>query len=266
MKKKILRLSVLLLVITVVLGMSGIIAYAEEAQYVYDPAYLLSDEEYYELNELAANVSEKYGCAVHFVTDDNPALNLDNIQIYSEDLYLESPALGYGESKDGVMLVLGTYERCYWLLAYGPYGNYAFTDYGKDWMSNNFIQHFPDDNWYDGFRTYITDCEYMLSCAAAGEPVDIIEDIGTEGYGMAGIAGIISAFITCGVFKRKMRTVYSATEASQYMDAANVQILHRSDIFTYQDVERRKRSSDDNKSSGGTTVNSRGFSGKGGSF
>ncbi|MBR6585610.1 MAG: TPM domain-containing protein, partial [Firmicutes bacterium] len=116
MKKIIIRASVLVLIPTLIIGMFSINAFADEnkAQYVYDPAYLLTDEEYAELNDLAAEISEKYQCAVHFVTDDNPELNLDNIQMYAEDLYLSSPVLGWGESKDGFMLVLGTADRCYW--------------------------------------------------------------------------------------------------------------------------------------------------------
>ena len=272
MKKIIIRASVLVLILTLIIGMFSINAFADEnkAQYVYDPAYLLTDEEYVELNDLAAEISEKYQCAVHFVTDDNPELNLDNIQMYAEDLYLSSPVLGWGESKDGFMLVLGTADRCYWLLAYGPYGNYALTDYGKDWMSGNFLSYFADDDWCGGFRTYITDCDYVLSCAAEGKPVDIYydEDIGAEGYGMAGIAGLIASFITCTVLRNKMRTVNIATRAENYLDTSNVEIMYRNDQYLYTDVDRvrRKTDDDDDDSRGGTTVNSRGFSGKGGKF
>ena len=102
---------------------TAVCAQSNYVPYVYDPAYLLDDAQYMELNQLAAETSEKHGCAVHFVITDDPALNLYNIQQYSEDLYLYSPDFGYGDGKDGVMLVLGTYDRCYWLLAYGEKGN-----------------------------------------------------------------------------------------------------------------------------------------------
>lgn len=268
MKKNILRVSALTLIIILLMAVSGAGAFAAQ-QYVYDPVYLLNDEEFSELNDKAARISETYGCGVHFVITDDPQVNSDTIQEYSEDMYLESPALGYGESKDGFLLVLGTYDRCYWLLAYGPYGNYALTDYGKDWMSENFLGYFGVDDWYGGFDQYLTDCEYVLQSAAEGTPVDVYyDDMGAaEAYPAGGLIGLVTAFITCRIFKRQMSNVGRASRAEDYLDVANVEILHRSDRFVRRDVVRRKRESEKKEGSrGGTTVNSRGFSGKGGKF
>jgi len=269
MKNKLFRLISLSVVLALAVSIfaAGVNAETAQRQYVYDPVYLLTDSEYAELNAMAAETSEKYGCAVHFVVTDDPAVNYDNIQIYSEDMYLESPALGYGEGKDGVMLVLGTADRCYWLLAYGEKGNYAFTDYAKDWMSEHFVDEFSDDAWYGGFKDYITDCDYILGEAAKGTPVDIDNDIGVEAYGFALVAGLIVAFIVCSVFKSQMKTANIATRATDYLDKANVDILFRNQLFRYSTVTRTKIETDNSSSSGGgTTVNSRGFSGKGGKF
>jgi len=268
MKKNFFRTSALALVIILLLAMSGASALAAQ-QYVYDPVYLLNDEQYAELNDKAAAVSETYGCAVHFVITDDPQVNPDTIQEYAEDMYLESPALGYGENKDGFMLVLGTAERCYWLLAYGPYGNYALTDYGKDWMSENFVSYFAEDDWYGGFDRYITDCEYVLQSAAEGTPVDIYyDDLGAvEGYGAGGMIALVVSFIVCKIFKGQMKNVHRASHAEEYIDVKNVEIIYRKDRFIRRDVVRRKRESEKSESSrGGTTVNRKGFSGKGGTF
>ena len=268
MKNNVLRFSALTLIVILLMAMAGVSASAVQ-QYVYDPVYLLNDAEYNELNLKAAEISEAYGCAVHFVITDDPQVNPDTIQSYSETLYLESPVLGYGENKDGFMLVLGTYERCYWLLAYGPNGNYALTDYGKDWMSENFVSYFAEDDWYGGFSQYLTDCEYVLQSAAEGTPVDIYyDDMGAgEGYPAGGLIGLIAAFITCKIFKGQMSNVHKASRAEDYLDVKNVEIAYRSDRFVRRDVVRRKRESEKKESSrGGTTVNSKGFSGKGGSF
>ena len=186
-------------------------------------------------------------------------------------MYLESPALGYGEGKDGVMLVLGTYDRCYWLLAYGEKGNYAFTDYAKDWMSERFLDNFGNDDWYGGFKEYIIDCDYILGEAAKGKPVDIYyeeTDIGVEGYGVALIAGIIIAFIVCSIFKSQMKTANIATNAKGYFNRNAVEITNRYNHLLHTTVTRTEISDDNDSSSsrGGTTVNSRGFSGKGGRF
>ena len=206
---------------------------------------------------------------MHFVVTDDTSVNYDNIQQYSEDLYLSSDALGYGPGKDGVMLVLSIYDRCYWLLAYGEKGNYAFTDYAKDWMSEHFVDEFGDDDWYDGFKDYITDCDYILGEAAKGTPVDIYynEDIGVEAYGIALAIGLIVALIVCSVFRAQMKTAVTATRAASYLDRTNVAITNRHQLFRFSTVSRTKIETQSSSSSrGGTTVNSRGFSGKGGRF
>ncbi|MBQ6895641.1 MAG: TPM domain-containing protein [Oscillospiraceae bacterium] len=270
MKKRLFKISALVLILSLIFSF-GVFAEGTK-QYVYDPVYLLTDSEYAELNTQAAEISEKYGCAVHFVITDDPSVNYDNIQVYSEDMYLESPALGYGDGKDGVMLVLGTYDRCYWLLAYGDKGNYAFTDYGKDWMSKHFVDKFGNDDWYGGFKVFIEDCDYILGEAEKGKPVDIYyeeTDVGVEGYGIALVAGIIIAFIVCGIFKSQMKTANIATNAKSYFNRSAVEITNRYNRLLHTTVTRTEISDDDNDGSssrGGTTVNSRGFSGKGGRF
>lgn len=267
MKNKIFKISVFAVLISLLLSVS---VFAQTELYVYDPVYLLDDNQYAQLNQQAAEISQKYQCAVHFVVDDNPAINVNNIQQYAEDLYLESSALGYGSGKDGVMLVLGTYDRCYWLLAYGEKGNYAFTDYAKDMMTDNFLDNFSYDDWYGGFSDYLNDCEYILSEAANGRPVDIYyseANMGVEAYGVAFIFAVIVAFAVCSFFKAQMKTAVIATNAANYVDKGNVNIMARHQHFTHSTVTRTKIES--NHSSGprgGTTVNSRGFSGKGGRF
>lgn len=270
MKNRFSGLLAVSLVFTVIFSIFCISASAQSnfVPYIYDPAYLLDDAQYMELNRLAAETSEKYGCAVHFVTTDDPSVNLYNIQQYSEDLYLTTPAMGYGDGKDGVMLVLGTYDRCYWLLAYGEKGNGAFTDYAKDRMVDNFIDNFSYDDWYGGFKDYITDCEYMLSEAAAGKPVDVYYEevnIGVEAYGYALVAGIIIAFIMCMIFASQMKTAKPAYGAMDYLDRDDVVITNRHNLFKFSTVTRTEIKTS-SSSHGGTSVNSRGFSGRGGRF
>ena len=276
MKNRIFRLSALSIVFSLIITIfsTAVCAQSNYVPYVYDPAYLLDDAQYMELNQLAAETSEKHGCAVHFVITDDPAVNLYNIQQYSEDLYLATPALGYGEGKDGVMLVLGTYDRCYWLLAYGEKGNFAFTDYCKDWMSERFLDNFGNDDWYGGFEQYILDCDYALEQAATGKPVDVYyeaEDIGAEGYALAFVVGLLVALITCTIFKSQMKTANISTRAAGYVLRDGITFTRKDQRFTHSTVTRTRIEENSNSSSGGssrggTTVNSRGFSGKGGKF
>ena len=84
----------------------------DDYQLVYDPTYVLNDDQFYELNDIAKDISLQYECAVHFVITDDPAIDENNIQVYSEDLYLYNDAFGYGYEKDGFMLVVNIETRC----------------------------------------------------------------------------------------------------------------------------------------------------------
>ena len=273
MKKKIIRLSSAIIALTLIFSVFAVGASAQtyERQYLFDQAQILSYPQFTELNTQAAEISDEYKCAVHIVTTDDPSVTYDNIQYYAEDMYLYSDAFGYGPGKDGVMLVLSVYDRCYWLLAFGDYGNYAFSDYGKEWMSGNFVDDFSSDEWYGGLEDYITDCEYILSEAAAGKPVDIYysEDTGAEAYIIAFFIGLIVAIVVCLVFRAQMRTAKTAVRAGEYIASQGVQMQQRHSRFLYSTVTRTKiqqNSGNGGGSRGGTTVNSRGFSGRGGRF
>ncbi|MBR2027369.1 MAG: TPM domain-containing protein [Oscillospiraceae bacterium] len=275
MKNKLLKISVFSVVFALISCVFSAAAFAANytGQYVYDYAGILDDTQYEELNSEAARISENFGCGVHFVITDDTSVDYYNIQQYSEDMYLESPALGYGDGKDGVMLVLGTYDRCYWLLAYGEKGNFAFTDYAKDIMAENFVDNFSYDDWYGGLKDYISDCEYVLEEARTGRPVDVYyeeEDIniGAEAYALAFVVGLVSAVITCLVLRGQMKTAKIATQASDYINRSGVAITNRHQMFRFSTVSRTKieSSSSGGGSRGGTTVSSRGFSGRGGRF
>ena len=181
-------------------------------------------------------------------------------------------ALGYGSGKDGIMLTLSMADRDYWLLAYGDFGNTALTDYGRDAMSEEFLDHFAENDWYGGFSDYLEACAVYLQAAQDGNPVDVGSDskpltMGQKVLGAYGIAlavGLVIAFLVCRSFKAKMRTAVEAAEAEEYVPAGGVDIHVRQDHFLHTTTSRRKISKDSD--SGGTTVDSDGFSGSGGKF
>ena len=257
----------------------------DEKQYVYDPTYTLTDNQLYELNNQAASISQQYECGVHFVIIDDASINEYAIQEYSENLYRRNDVFGYGNSKDGFMLVINVNTRCYWLLAYGNFANYALTDYGKDWLSERFVDNFGKNDWYGGMKDYLSGSEQVLKKALMEEPIDIYdEDNPIDGTGIIGvffsaIAGIFTAFITTNSYKKEMQTAVKATTAYNYLDNNRANITYRTDNFTHTTETRtriqtaapthtssRTSHSSSHSRGRGTTVNSRGFSGKGGRF
>ena len=161
---------------------------------------------------------------------------------------------------------------------------------GKYIMQDEFLDNFREDDWYGGFADYIAACGRYLEANANGAPIDVEPSDETEEeyeplsfgdklffaalmafrFGLP--LGLIVAFIVCAIYKRQLKSVRRATEAARYTVSGGAEITAREDRFTHTTEVRTpiKTESDDHDSgpsfSGGTTVNSGGFSHSGGKF
>lgn len=157
-------------------------------------------------------------------------------------------------------------------------------------MQDEFLDNFREDDWYGGFADYIAACGRYLEANANGAPIDVEPSDETEEeyeplsfgdklffaalmafrFGLP--LGLIVAFIVCAIYKRQLKSVRRATEAARYTVSGGAEITAHEDRFTHTTEVRTpiKTESDDHDSdpsfSGGTTVNSGGFSHSGGKF
>jgi len=161
-------------------------------------------------------------------------------------------------------------ERDYALIAYG-FGNTAFTDYGKDVMLDNHILPLLRNNRYnEAFSAYLDKAEEYLAMARDGTPFDRHNDPNATDtsymlkLGVIIIIPLLIAFIVCSIWKSQMKTAVLARTACNYIPPGGFQLTNQEDVFLYRTTQRIKieRSS----SSGGTTTDSRGFSGRSGKF
>ncbi|MDD2482516.1 MAG: TPM domain-containing protein, partial [Lutispora sp.] len=83
---------------------------AAEFDLVSDGVGMLTDDEYFELNELAMDITEQFQCEVSIVIMDDKGS--DDIEEYAKSFYKEYD-YGYGEDKSGLMLFLSMEERDY---------------------------------------------------------------------------------------------------------------------------------------------------------
>ena len=294
MKKYVSVLFALLLALSL-----GVSAAADNVSHVYDEASLLSADECDALDELAAAVSEKYSCGVYVVVVDDMSDYVDPEAVSETG---ETGVAAFGEfawntlglseryNSNGIILVLSMAERDFDLTAHGDTANAAFTDYGKYIMQDEFLDNFREDDWYGGFADYIAACGRYLEANANGAPIDVEPSDDTEEeyeplsfgdklffaalmafrFGLP--LGLIVAFIVCAIYKRQLKSVRRATEAARYTVSGGAEITAREDRFTHTTEVRTpiKTESDDHDSgpsfSGGTTVNSGGFSHSGGKF
>ena len=170
MKKKLLL--TLLLALALVLSLSAS-AFAEaRLDYVTDEAGILSEEERTQLNAQAGRISEQYQCGVYVViVNDYRSYVNGSIETFAEEVFAGYD-LGYGDSRDGVMLAMSMADRDYDLYAHGSFGNYAFTDYGKGQLAESFLDNFRRSDWAAGFRDFVDMGETLIRRARDGDPLD----------------------------------------------------------------------------------------------
>ncbi len=244
--------------------------------HVTDAAGLLTDGQVTDLESRAAQLSQEYGCGTYIVTvDDYEDYTDGSVRQCAEEIFTDYD-LGYGDSRDGVLLLMSMAERDYALIAHGDFGNAAFTDYGKDVLTDAFLDDFRYDDWYGGFSDYLDVSGEMMSAARSGHPVDV-DGYDNGGYSGGGsrqgvtagsvgatvIIALLVALIVCMALKKKMKTARIQAMAEEYVVPEGVVIDLREDNFSHRTEVREVIES---KSKGGTSVNLGGFSGKSGKF
>ena len=247
-------------------------ASAYDSAHVFDYAGLLTDSEGSALEARCQETEDTYGCGVYIVTVDDYSLYHDagSIENFSEGFFLDFE-LGTGEDQNGILLALSMAERDYDLCAHGETGNRAFTDYGKGVLAERyFLSAFGEDDWYTGFNRYVDGCAEFLRMDAQGEPFDQatdperLEDIQVLKWLAVILVPLLTALVACLVMKGKMKTARKQTHADAYIPQNGVRLTRQDDVYLTTTQTRVKIETQ--KSSGGTSVNSGGFSHSSGKF
>ena len=245
-----------------------------ERSYVLASSGILTEEETDSLDAQSQSIAASTNCGVYILAvEDFTVYGYDDLFEYAQDVY-EGKDLGCGSGRDGVLLAVSTKTRDVSIAVHGDWANRAFTDYGREnVLYDAFLEDFSAENWYDGMVHYLDACASLLSQAQSGTPVDVP----SETFELAGALGsaaamcflpaAIIAFVICGAMKKKMKTARKASGAAAYV-SGNVDLKIRTDRYTHSTVLRTPIKQDNGPrpggeggSRGGTSVNSRGFSG-----
>lgn len=280
MKKKVVSF---LLVLTLAVSLSvSAFAAAPDAQSastpsVVDLADLLTDQEEQELEDAANQIAEQYQCGVYLLILPDFKAEADTNDPYTaaRDIYLDRTDWGVGAERSGIVLMLSMQDRDFALMAHG-YGNTAFTDYGKETLSKEFLDDFREDEWAKGFYDYVNTCALMLEKAYAGEPVDVgssealdmeSQVKGSRVYGIIAsvIIAILIALCVVLVLKHQLKSVAKKTEAAEYITHGGVQMHQQYDHYTHT-TQTRIYEEPPKSNSGGTSVDRTGSSGMSGKF
>ncbi|MDL2327374.1 TPM domain-containing protein [Ruminococcaceae bacterium OttesenSCG-928-A11] len=240
-------------------------ASAADFELVADWSGVLSDDEYWELNDLAQEISEQYQCEISILVIDD--MGEDDVYEFARYVFKEHD-YGYGKDKSGLMLFISMAERDCALVAHG-YGNTAFTDHGKDVLLDRvLLPLLAKDNYYAAFLAYFNKATEYLEMAKNGAPFDVDTDevyqqeVAKSGFwsklAIVILVPLAIAGLVCFVFLRQMKTAVPQRAADHYIPDGGFMLTQRSDMFLFR---TETRTTIEDKKSGGTTIDRDGFSG-----
>ena len=235
--------------------------FAREYERLMDMADLLTEEEEEELIATLDEISERQNLEIVVVTAENLEGYSDG-QEYTDDLY-EYCDFGYGDGRDGIMLLLDMDGRDWYISTQG-YGITAFPDAAITYLGNEMKEDLSAGNYAAAFRIYAADCDQMITRARDGNPFSKKDlphkPLSPLALPICLVIGLVAAFITVNSMKAKLKTVHSQKAAADYVKKGSMQLTAQQDLFLYNKIDRVKKeeksSSGDStthKSSSGTT-------------
>ena len=267
MKKRILLLlSALLLFITIVIP-----AFATgDLPRLVDNADIVTDSEESALISKLDEISERQQVDIVIVTADS--LDGKTPMEYADDFY-DYNGYGFGESKDGVLLLVSMEDRD-WYISTTGYGITAFTDKGIEYIGKQLKSHLSDGEYAEAFTKYAELCDEFITKAKTGEPYDS-HNLPKEPFNIAWnllvafVVGLIIAVIVTNTMKGKLKTVRMQYAANGYVKANSMNITESRDLFLYTQVtrvEKPKETSSSDDSSTHTSSSGETHGGGGGKF
>ena len=186
---------------------------------------------------------------------------------YADDFY-DYNGYGFGENRDGVLLLVSMEDRDWWISTTG-YGITVFTDAGIEYISEKFLPDLSDGNYADAFTTYAELCDEFITQARTGEPYDT-NNLPKEPFNVftslliSLAVGILVSLIVTGKMKGKLKTVRMQPAAEEYVRNGSMLVTESSDLFLYSHVDRRVKSKDNDSGGGSSTHTSSSGSSHGG--
>ena len=232
---------------------------------VVDMADLLNNSEEADLLSMLDEISNRQELDVVVVTVNT--LDGKTPMDYADDFY-DYNGYGFGENRDGVLLLVSMEDRDWWISTTG-YGITVFTDAGIEYISEKFLPDLSDGNYADAFTTYAELCDEFITQARTGEPYDT-NNLPKEPFNVftslliSLVVGILVSLIVTGKMKGKLKTVRMQPAAEEYVRKGSMLVTESSDLFLYSHVDRRAKSKDDDSGGGSSTHTSSSGSSHGG--
>ena len=238
----------MLLVAVLCLSLAIGVSAATEAN-VYDYADLLSNAEEVQLSGKLADISGMYDAQIVVMTA--PAAE-GRIDTYIEEVY-DGMDVGYGENRDGVLLLICMASREYHILSNG-FAGVAIDNGDISDIGDVIVSDLSDGNYAAAFDSFADECAHYLDGYLNGFPFNAFKQL------MIALAvGVAVGLIVAFILKGQLKTVRKQDQANVYVRKGSMKITSQSDIYLYRTVNRTKKESS-NSSSGGSSRSSGGGS------
>ena len=247
MKKILSLLTALLLLASLAVGVSAATYEGNDELLLLDDAQLLTEAEADALYTKLETLSQKYGAQICIATMDT--LEIGDIDEFIEFLY-DYGGYGYGENKDGVLLLICMDIREFRILSNG-FAADAITLDNIETITDDITQDLSNGDYADAFDTFVDKCAYYLDGHINGFPFNAGKNL-LIALGV----GLVVALIVTGIFKGQLKSVRKQDRASVYVRPGSLNITNSGDFYMYRTVTRTaKPKSNSSSSSGGSSRN-----------
>ena len=236
--------------------------------YIFYETEVLTSAQIESLNEKAAKLSEKHKCGVYiWIVDLVPReyeATADKLESYV-DMFYEKHDLGWGEKKNGMVLLLETgdipYERDHWLYTHGPckliFHGGIRSDILYTHVSPPFYAAFDNGIFYEAADVFLSRVEKEFASDSQAELFN--------GFLFIVPAPMLIAWIVCSSWKRKLKTVKIARAADNYIPQGGFKLTGQTDKYLYRtttrvEIDRDSSSSSKGGGGGGSSSSSSGRS------
>ncbi len=234
---------------------------------VMDIADLLTDEEEEVLRGMAQSISDEHQLEVYILT-------IEDYNIIENSYYIEDAAmkfytdknLGYGEERDGVLLMLSMQYRAYSYITYGDRANEIYSDDVKIYIENLFLDDFANDQWYNGFYDFLF---YTAEENTIGWFAKFARQLDYVLLFIVLAGAVIISLALANAQKNKLKSVKKQKGANNYIPNGGIDIRLKEDTYSHTTTSRVRISSSSGggrSGGGGRSFSGGGFSGRSGKF
>ena len=218
-----------------------------------DNANLLNAAERVFLLQKLDEISQRQQLDVVVVTVDS--LDGKSAMNYADDFF-DYNGYGFGETHDGILLLVSMEERDWWISTTG-YGITAFTDAGLEYISDCVVPKLSDGAYGKAFDIFAEKCDAFITQARSGAPYDV-DNMPKEPFRLglclfiSVIVGLFAAGCVIWSLQRQLKTVHAQPGAENYFLLSAPQLTVNQETYLYSTMSShpKPKPSEINRSGG----------------